>query len=111
MFENGSANCSIGDRYRSRGEIEVCVALEVNGKPRVCTEVGQPVPLTRCPRDEETAVDVEHPDLDHTGQTGVPSRGRDVHGRIVSEFDAHNIHSGSVRRPTSSTPWPRRVRV
>lgn len=99
MFENSAAGCHIGDRYRSCGEIEVGVALEVHGKARVCVEVGQPVPLTRCPRDEETAVDVEHPDLDPARQPGVSSRGRDVHGRIVSEFDAHNIHSGSVRRP------------
>ncbi len=99
MFENSAAGCRIGDRYRSCGEIEVGVALEVHGKARACVEVGQPIPLTRCPRDEETAVDVEHPDLDPTRQPGVPSRGRDVHGRIVSEFDAHNIHSGSVRRP------------
>jgi hypothetical protein len=40
----------------------------------------------------------------------VPSRGRDVHGRIVIEFDAHNIHNGSVRRRTSSTPRGARMK-
>ena len=99
MFENSAARCRIGDRHRSCGGIEVTMTLEVHDKVRVCVEVGQPVPLTRCPRDEETAADIEHPDLNAARQPGEPSGGRDVHGRIVSEFDAHDIHHASVRPP------------
>ena len=97
-FENSAAGCRIGDRRRSCGEIEVSVTPEVDDKARVCVEVGQPIPLTRCPRDEETAVDIKHPYLNPARQPRLPSRGRNVHGRIVSEFDAHDIHNGSVRR-------------
>lgn len=98
MFENSPTGCRIRDRCRSGGKIEMGVTLEVDDKARVGAKVRQPVPPTRCPRNEEAAVDIEHPDLGPARQAGVPSRGRDVDGRLVSEFDAHNIHDGSVRR-------------
>lgn len=96
MIENGAAGCCIVDRCRPRGEIDVTATLQVDHEIRIGRQVCKPIPSARRTRDEESAVDVEHPDLDATRQTGLPSRGRDVHGRIISEFDAHEIHDASV---------------
>ncbi len=102
MFQDGAAGRPIVDRHCSGGEIDVSVALEVHDETRVRSEVCSPIPRTRGSRDEESAVDIEHPDLDAARQPGLPSGGCDVNGRIIGEFDAHDIHDSSVERPTAS---------
>lgn len=81
--------------------------LEVDHETWVRDEVGEPVPPARRTRDEESAVDVEHPDLDAAREPGLPTRCRDVYGRIIGELKAYKIHVCSVERPSLRSTCPR----
>jgi hypothetical protein len=76
----------------------------VDGERGVGLEVRDPVTPARCARDEEPAVDVEHPDLDPARLPAATTGRRDVDGGIIGEFGAHHVHVGSVGARSDPVP-------
>jgi hypothetical protein len=96
MIENRTASCHVDDLLGSADDVDMAVSFQMNHDTRIRPEIGEPVPSTLRARDEESSVDVEHPDLDPAGQPSRPTSGRDVDGRIIDEFGTHEVHSRSV---------------
>ena len=103
----GASDRGILDNGCSGVEVDMTVSLQVDDEAGICVEIRQPVPSAGRSGDEESSLDVKHPDLDTPGRPGPSTRRRDVHGRIISEFITYNIHQRRVSgRQSLLSPHP-----
>ena len=98
VVEDAPAGDGVRDDLGARRQVHVGVPLQVHDQVGVIGQVGQPVPSARRPRDEEPAVDVQHPDLDPARLARSSTGGGDVDGRVVPQLVVHDVHQRDATR-------------
>ncbi len=98
VVEDTPAGDGVRDDLGPRRQVHVGVPLQVHDQVRLIGQVGQPVPSARRPRDEEPAVDVQHPDLDPARLARSTTGGGDVDGRVIPQLVVHDVHQQDATR-------------
>jgi len=107
MLQDLLSGNRVCDHRRPAIKVEVSASFQVYDEAWISEEVRQPVPRARRPGDEETAVDIEHPDLDSTRLSGSAAGRSDIDRRIVGELASDRLHRPDVR-PAARTRGARR---